>query len=443
MLRNLVVKDYTLIDHLSIDFDQGLNVITGETGAGKSIVIDALTLVLGNRANKGNIRNGKNKIVVQGLFEISDRSRLLKLCEEFGIPVEDGQLILMREVDLRSRNICRANGMMITVTQLKALGDELIDIHGQHEHQSLFKKENHRSLLDAFGGEKSLVLLNVVADLANQLKKLKNQIKALEINERELEREKETLSFEIQEIEAANLSTQEDERLEEEKAILINQENLFENASQAYQILQGQEKQSLLSQMGMLQRCIQEIALIDKRFEKDSGMIDGFFSELESLSFALRNYLDELEYNKNDLDQIEERLAMIETLKRKYGFDIEEIFSYLAAISNRLKNLGNRDENLKKYQDQMRGLIKKYDEIGQKLYDKRSSDAGILKIALEKELADLAMEQAQVEIQIEHDKRRLSPRGQDQVEILISVNPGIAPKPWEKWRRVVRFPGLC
>lgn len=432
MLRNLVVKDYTLIDHLSIDFDKGLNVITGETGAGKSIVIDALTLVLGNRGSKGNIRNGKNKIVVQGLFEIAERPRLLKLCEEYGIPVEDGQLILTREVDLRGRNICRANGMMITVTQLKALGDELIDIHGQHEHQSLFKKENHRSLLDAFGGQESEQLLHVVADLASQLRDLKNQIKALEINERELNREKETLSFEVEEIQTANLALGEDARLEEEKAILTNQESLFENASQAYQILQGQEKQSILSQLGMLQGCVQEIAQIDKRFEKDSGMIDGFFSELESLSFSLRNYLDELEYNKNDLDQIEERLAAIETLKRKYGFDIEEIFAYLSSISERLKNLGNRDENLKNYQEQMRGLIKQYDEIGQKLYHKRSSDASVLKKALEKELADLAMEQAQVEIQIEHDKRRLSPRGQDQVEILISVNPGIAPKPLGK-----------
>jgi len=432
MLRNLVVKDYTLIDHLSIDFDKGLNVITGETGAGKSIVIDALTLVLGNRGSKGNIRNGKNKIVVQGLFEIAERPRLLKLCEEYGIPVEDGQLILTREVDLRGRNICRANGMMITVTQLKALGDELIDIHGQHEHQSLFKKENHRSLLDAFGGQESEKLLHVVADLASQLRDLKNQIKALEINERELNREKETLSFEVEEIQTANLALGEDARLEEEKAILTNQESLFENASQAYQILQGQEKQSILSQLGMLQGCVQEIAQIDKRFEKDSGMIDGFFSELESLSFSLRNYLDELEYNKNDLDQIEERLAAIETLKRKYGFDIEEIFAYLSSISERLKNLGNRDENLKNYQEQMRGLIKQYDEIGQKLYHKRSSDASVLKKALEKELADLAMEQAQVEIQIEHDKRRLSPRGQDQVEILISVNPGIAPKPLGK-----------
>ncbi|WKY46806.1 DNA repair protein RecN [Eubacteriaceae bacterium ES3] len=430
MLRNLVVRDYTLIDHLVIDFDKGLNVITGETGAGKSIVIDALTLVLGNRGNKGNIRNGKKKIVVQGLFDIVGREHLLALCEEFGIPVEDGQLILTRELDLRGRNICRANGMMITVTQLKALGDELIDIHGQHEHQSLFKKENHRSLLDAFGGEDSAGLLNVTADLASQLKNLKNQIKTLEINERELEREKETLSFEMREIESANLSLHEDQKLEEERAILSNQETLFDNARQAYGILQGNN--SVLSQLGMLQDYVREIAKIDKRFEKDGGMIEGFFSELESFSFNLRNYLDELEYNKGDLDQIEERLATIETLKRKYGFEIEEIFAYLESISTRLKSLGNRDENLKKYHEEMRSLIKKYDEIGNKLYEKRLSDALILKAALEKELSDLAMEQAQVEIQIDHDKRRLSPRGQDQVEILISVNPGLSPKPLGK-----------
>ncbi|MCG2728674.1 MAG: AAA family ATPase, partial [Acetobacterium sp.] len=139
MLRNLVVNDYALIDHLSVDFSPGLNVITGETGAGKSIVIDALTLVLGNRGNKTNIRQGKSKMTVQGLFDISEQTSLIEKCSEYGIPMEDGQLILIREMDDRGRNICRANGLIITVAQLKTIGDALIDIHGQHEHQSLFK----------------------------------------------------------------------------------------------------------------------------------------------------------------------------------------------------------------------------------------------------------------------------------------------------------------
>jgi DNA repair protein RecN (Recombination protein N) len=195
MLRNLVVKDYALIEELTVDFSSGLNVITGETGAGKSIVIDALTLVLGNRGNKGDIRQGKNKMTVQGLFDIIGLPKLCEKCEEFGIPVDDGQLILTREMDDRGRNICRANGMIITVAQLKALGDELIDIHGQHEHQSLFKRENHRQLLDAFGRDESRKLLSEIAQYADAIKAVTAQINELEVNERELEREKRPCSL--------------------------------------------------------------------------------------------------------------------------------------------------------------------------------------------------------------------------------------------------------
>ena len=217
MLRNLVVNDYALIDHLSVDFHPGLNVITGETGAGKSIVIDALTLVLGNRGNKTNIRQGKNKMMVQGLFDISEQPDLIEKCHEYGIPLEDGQLILIREMDDRGRNVCRANGIIITVSQLKTMGDELIDIHGQHEHQSLFKRENHRQLLDAFGGEKSRKYREQTAAYASDIKRIQDQISELETNERELEREKETLQFESNEIEVAALVIGEDEELEGEK----------------------------------------------------------------------------------------------------------------------------------------------------------------------------------------------------------------------------------
>ena len=434
MLRNLVVNDYALIDHLAVDFDPGLNVITGETGAGKSIVIDALTLVLGNRGNKTNIRQGKNKMTVQGLFDISEQPDLIEKCQEFGIPMEDGQLILIREMDDRGRNVCRANGLIITVAQLKTMGDELIDIHGQHEHQSLFKRENHRQLLDAFGGEKSQQYREQTAAYAGEIKRIKELIAELETNERELEREKETLQFEINEIEAAALVVGEDEELEAEKRILENRERLFSHTSRAYELLRGENSEQIpiLDGLGLLAESIAEIAKIDNSFADKLETVNGILSETENLSFEIRSYLDDMEYSLGDLDEIETRLSIIAKLKRKYGHDITEILSYATEISIRLKSLLNRDESLQKYYQELNSIENSYDKISNSLYQLRTKTAKALKTALEKELGELAMEKAQVEISVVHDPDRVSTHGQDTVEFLISVNPGQAPKPLGK-----------
>lgn len=434
MLRNLVVNDYTLIDHLAVDFSPGLNVITGETGAGKSIMIDALTLVLGNRGNKTNIRQGKNKMTVQGLFDISEQPGLIEKCGEYGIPMEDGQLILIREMDDRGRNICRANGLIITVAQLKTIGDDLIDIHGQHEHQSLFKRENHRHLLDAYGGEKSRKYRQQTAAFADEIKRIKDQINELETNERELEREKETLQFEINEIEVAALIVGEDEELEAEKRILENKERLFSNASRAYELLRGEnsDQNPILDAIGLLVENMAEIAKIDSSFQGKLETVNGILSETESLSFEIRSYLEDMEYSLGDLDEIETRLSVIAKLKRKYGHDITEILTYAGEISIRLKSLLNRDESLQSYYQELSGVQDKYYKISESLYALRLKTARALKDALEKELGELAMEKVQVEISVEHDPERIAAYGQDTVEFLISVNPGQPPKPLGK-----------
>ena len=434
MLRNLVVNDYTLIDHLSVDFDPGLNVITGETGAGKSIVIDALTLVLGNRGNKTNIRQGKNKMTVQGLFDISEQPGLIEICQEYGIPMEEGQLILTREMDDRGRNICRANGLIITVAQLKTMGDQLIDIHGQHEHQSLFKRENHRQLLDAFGGDKNRQYQAQTAAYANEIKRILDQIAELETNERELEREKETLQFEINEIEAAALIIGEDEELEGQKRILENRERLFTHTSRSYELLRGEnsDQPAILDGLSLLTENLAEITKIDSSFADKLETVNGILSEAENLSFEMRSYLEDIEYSLGDLDEIETRLSIIARLKRKYGQDIAEILAYAEEIGNRLKSLLNRDESLQNYYQELSGIQEKYYTISNNLYQLRLKTAKALKIALEKELRDLAMEKVQVEISVEHEISRVAAHGQDIVEFLISVNPGQAPKPLGK-----------
>ena len=434
MLRNLVVKDYALIENLSVDFSNGLNVITGETGAGKSIVIDALSMVLGNRGNKSNIRQGENKMIVQGLFDIGEQPDLLKKCEAFGIVIEEGQLILTRELDEHGRNLCRANGMIITVSQLKTLGESLMDIHGQHEHQSLFQRDNHRQLLDAFGGESSRKYLEETASFADALKKLKIQIDDLEINERELERDKETLQFELDEIEKAGLEIGEDERLEDEKRILENRERLFSNINGAYELLSGESpgQNPIMDAMGLLQENLSEITKIDSSFKPKLELLNGVFSELEGLTFEIRKYLEDMEFNLGDLDSIEGRLALISRMKRKYGNDINEILAYADKISGRLKTLLNRDKNLQSYYQDYDDMKKKYLMAGKHLHQLRLKSGETLKKSLEKELRELAMEKAQVEISVDYDPERITAKGQDVVEFLISVNPGQSPKPLGK-----------
>lgn len=435
MLLNIVIKNYALIESLNIDLDSGLNVITGETGAGKSIVIDALTLLLGQRGNKSNIRHGADKMVVQGLFDIDSNQAVSKKLLEFGIEPEEGRLILTREIDIRGKNVCRADGMIITVTQLREIGDNLIDIHGQHEHQSLFQKENHRHLLDAFGGEKAGALLQTIGGDAAKLKELTQRIRSLEKDEREMERQKEMFQYELKEIQAANLVPGEEETLESDKKILANSEQLFRSANESYELLNGDDDSytaSVLSLLTTLGDRISAIADIDESFKGHENVVESAYQELENMSFEIRNYIDSIDFDMNNLDEVEKRLAVITGLKRKYGSSIKEILEYGDTLSEKLSGLINRDEQMERFQKQYKKVLKDYEVQAQNLHELRKESGQVFKDALELELKDLAMEKTVVQVQIEQEKKLISPKGQDQIEFLISVNPGIPPKPLRK-----------
>lgn len=435
MLLNIVIKNYALIEALNIDLDPGLNVITGETGAGKSIVIDALTLLLGQRGNKSNIRHGADKMVVQGLFDIDGNQAVAAKLAEFGIEPEDGRLILTREIDTKGKNVCRADGMIITVTQLRAIGDNLIDIHGQHEHQSLFQRENHRHLLDDFGGDPARELLGTVAEDAARLKELSQKIRGLEKDEREMERQKEMFLYELKEIRVAKLIDGEEESLESDKKILVNSEQLFRSANEAYQVLNGDEnayQTALLALLTELGDRIRDISEIDSGFKAYEAVVESAYQELENLSFEIRSYIDGIDFDMNNLDEVEKRLGVITGLKRKYGSSIKEILDYGTILEERLSGLMNRDEQIEKFQKQYKKILRDYESRTTALHEMRKKAGQVFKEALERELKDLAMEKTVVQVQISQEKKLISPKGQDQVEFLISVNPGVPPKPLRK-----------
>lgn len=435
MLLNIVIRNYALIEELNIDLNKGLNVITGETGAGKSIVIDALTLLLGQRGNKSNIRHGARKMIVQGLFDIESNQGVKAKLTEFGIEPEENRLILTREIDLNGKNVCRADGMIITVAQLREIGEHLIDIHGQHEHQSLFYKENHRQLLDAFGGEASEKLLKTIEQDAVTLKNLSMKIRELERDEREIERQKEMFQFELKEISEAELIDGEEERLDSEKRILVNSEHLFTASNEAYNLLNGSENdftKALLSQLNDLEERLQDIAEIDENFTQYASVVESAYQDLENLSFELRRYIDHIDFDMNSLDEVEKRLALINRLKRKYGSSIQEILVYGKDLSEKLSGLENRDEQMESWHQEYRKILKDYEKKATALHDRRVELGDTFKHALEKELKDLAMEKTVVQVAVNREKKIISPKGQDQVEFLIAVNPGVPPKPLRK-----------
>jgi len=435
MLTNISIKNYALIDYLNVDLHQGLNVITGETGAGKSIIIDALTLLLGYRANKSNIREGTKKMTVQGLFEITDNKNVKAVLEKFDIDFEEDQLILSRMIDQRGKNVCRANGVIITVAQLRMIGNDLIDIHSQHEHQSLFQRDNHRKLLDALGGSESEELLEKASEYATILRETVKKIRHLENDARALERQKEMDAYELKDIQSANLKQDEDESLENEKRRLENSEQLFTNSNEAYELLNGNEKDyenGLLTKVSELRRRIEELANIDVFFESYQTTLDSVYHDLENLSMEIANYIDTVDFEVDRLDEVEKRLSIIDQLKRKYGGSIQEIISYGDNLAHQLEGLSNRDEQIENLKIENKKCFDEYLVVAEQLHELRIKSAHVLKEGLERELKDLSMEKAKVEVSVERERKLVSPTGQDTVEFLISTNPGTSPKPLRK-----------
>lgn len=431
MLKVLSIKNYALIDAVEIEWDQGLNVITGETGAGKSIVIDALTLILGQRGNKNNIRRGAQKMTVQGVFEVEPDSPVISRLEEMAVEMEDDSLILTRTIDVGGKNVCRANGLAITVSQLKELGRDLVDIHSQHENNSLFQNAAQRSLLDAYGGEAVGALLEQTRTLALELRDLRKVIVDQERDEHELARQKEMCAFELEDIRKAALVSGEDDQLEKERRILENGEKLFALTQESHTLLSGDETEDtgLLSAMVQVMDAVEKIGQIDDTFKPYRPVLEESYQELEDLTIALRDYLDGLDFNAARLDEVEKRLSLIDGLKRKYGATVDEILAYEARTAEKYDQLDHHDDYLAGLKKEYKDRWTAYKEAAGALHGARVQTAARLKTQMEGELADLAMEKARFEIEIKSDGQIISTAGFDQIGFLISVNPGMPPRP--------------
>jgi DNA repair protein RecN (Recombination protein N) len=441
LLQQLEIHNIALIDKVGIELENGLNVLTGETGAGKSIIIDSINAILGERLSRDLIRTGKEKAVVEAVFQV-DNSKMSDIFEELGImPEDDGTLIISREFTLSGKNTCRINGKMATVSMLKEIGRRLVDIHGQHDNQSLLRTESHIDLLDSFGGEKIQSLKQKYLGFLNEYKDVKNKLKGYTGDLNERERKIDLLKFQINEIKMAALKPGEDDDLNKQRVVLTNSEKIISCLSKAYEsVFSGNNIKNsaydsindAISSLNGIVKLNEEYAGIMRKLEEISYQIDDVIE-------GIRNEKDRIEYNPDLLEQIEERVDLIYRLKKKYGNTIEEVLEYCSKIEQELDDIVKSDEIIASLNLRLSEISRELLTLSKQINLKRTEAAAILESKIGMELEDLEMKKARFKVNIEFcdsgesaDQLKFTAKGLDKVEFLISPNVGEPLKPLSK-----------
>ncbi len=424
MLAELSIKQFAIIDELQIDFKKGMTVLTGETGAGKSIVLDAVGLLIGGRGSAEFVRYGEDRAELEGLFLIEDDHLVYDLAEEYGIDIEDGLIILRRDLFATGKSVCRVNNKLVTLTILREFGRVLVDMHGQHEHQHLMDSTYHQAILDDFAQEAIAPLLQAYQSGYQTYEEKRTALQSLAQSEQELAQRIDLLSFQTEEIEGAKLRAHEEDELLVERNRLANFEKLYASLKTAYDALHDEMRG--IDSVGDAMRELQQASSIDEQFSQQSDAIASAFYGLEEVGYAIRDQLETLEFDSNRLDEIEQRLSVFQQLKRKYGATIEEVIAYGEKIRIELDTMTNRDERIERLKTEVEQLESELFEIGGRLSQQRRKAAVQLSEAIHLELRELYMEKARFEIRFLQDGKTpmLRKNGIDHVEFLIMTNAG-------------------
>ena len=421
MLQELSIRDFAIIDEIQISFQPKMTVLTGETGAGKSIIIDALGLLAGGRGSTEFIRKGEKKAVIQGLFTLPREANTYNILEEYGIDSEDGQIILQRDLYRGGRNICRINGMMVNLATLRKVGETLIDIHGQNEHQELMKPENHIDLLDEYDKKTSELRIQYQVVYQNY-RKLKLSMEKKEADEKAWAQRLDMLNFQVKEIEEADLKINEEDELVEEKNKLDNFQAIHDALELSYQILSG-EKIDVVGNLGNAMNELSDVSDLSENLQEINTKISDAFYSLEDAARDISDELDSMEWNGERLNEIEERLELIHQLKRKYGDTIEDILHYHSRIEKELREMENSEQNSEKQERQLSEALEKVKELAIKLSKQRKKSAKKLEKMIHEQLSALYMDKAVFEVKFLNNSKLYS-KGIDKVEFYIQTNPG-------------------
>ncbi len=435
MLKQLLIHNVALIDRQFIEFFEGFSVLTGETGAGKSIIIEALNFVLGERASRELVKSGEEKASVEAVFRLSKTEPVMEALSEQEIDCEDGELTLYREFSINGKNICRANGTMINAGALKLIGDALVDIHGQHAHQSLLDEKKHILLLDRFAGKEVIDLKANVAQAYRKASEARRLLSAAQFNEQERARRIDLLTYQIKEIEGANLTNGEEEQLEEQRGLLQNAQTVVEGLEGAFASLSGDEGENsgALSSFSAALRMLDGIARYRGEYAQLAEKLHALYYDLEDASYTLRDYKADFNFEPGMLDEIENRLELISTLKRKYGANIAEILIYGQKAAEELELIANADERREQLAAEYAQAKREYDALSETLSALRKAAAERLSARLLPELGDLGMPNAAFSADFQTLSGEIpSAGGTDSVEFLLSTNRGEPVKPLSK-----------
>ncbi|MCX6134653.1 MAG: DNA repair protein RecN [Ignavibacteriales bacterium] len=449
MLKTLLIKNYALIEEVEVEFESGLNIITGETGAGKSILIDALSLVLGDRASSDVIRKGAEKAVVEALFGVSGNRRVKSFVQSQDIEVNE-DLILRREISAKGHNRCFVNDSPVTLSVMQSLGDQLVDLHGQHDHQSLLRAETHIDLLDDFGGLAGLK--EEYEACYHQLTQLFGELEDLQSKERQLRERKDLYEFQIQEIDALNPQPGEEDALEAELRILENAEKLFESTSNLHQLLYEGE-QAVYDQLVLARNQLEDLSRIDRAFEEIRNECASAVAIISEVAKFIQSYNSKIEFNPDRLEQIRDRLGKLALLKKKYGGSLDAVIEHRTNIGAEFALAENFEEEIRKLRDRIESERRTCSAAAQRLSSKRREHVGKINGSVTSELAKLGIANARFDVRIENKAMgkangsanpsrayvklgreffEATPKGIDLVEFYISANLGEELKPLAK-----------
>ncbi|MBT0906239.1 DNA repair protein RecN [Streptococcus lutetiensis] len=428
MLLEISIKNFAIIEEISLTFENGMTVLTGETGAGKSIIIDAMNLMLGARASLDVIRHGANKAEIEGLFSVGENAALTQILEENGIGVTE-ELIIRREILQNGRSIGRINGQMVNLTTLRAVGQYLVDIHGQHDQEELMKPNMHIRMLDEFGDSQFASVKKHYQDLFEHYRRLRKRVLTKQKNEQEHKARIEMLEFQIAEIEAAALKSGEDQALNQKRDKLLNHKHIADTLTNAYVMLDDEEFSSL-SNIRSAMNDLMTLEEFDADYKDMSSNVSEAYYILEEVTKQLSDVIDELDFDAGSLQQIEARLEVIHSITRKYGGSVDDVLDYYENITKEYNLLTGNDESSDDMEKDLKRLEKELIVAAENLSQERHQLAKNLEAEIKQELADLYMEKA--DFQVQFSKGKFNRDGNEAIEFYISTNPGEGFKPLVK-----------
>lgn len=428
MLLEISIKNFAIIESISLNFEQGMTVLTGETGAGKSIIIDAMNMMLGARATTEVIRQGAPKAEIEGLFSIESNRALEEIFDEQGLELSD-EIIIRREILQNGRSISRVNGQMVNLSVLRTIGQQLVDIHGQHDQEELMRPHRHIQMLDEFGDTSFFELKEAYQASFDNYRRMRKQVLDIKKNQQEHKARIEMLEFQMAEIEAANLKAGEDVTLNQERDKLLNHKHIADTLTNAYSMLDNEEFSSLANVRSAMND-MESLEEFDPEYREISSSLSESYYVLEDITKRLESILDDLDFDGNRLMQVESRLDLIHTITRKYGSSVDDVLEYFAKITDEYNLLTGNNLSSEDMEIELKKLEKNLVDLAGQVAQARHKIAQDLEAEIKQELQDLYMEKAQFQVRFSQGK--FSREGNESVEFYISTNPGENFKPLVK-----------